>query len=390
MKQKLNRPYDLIENTNKMKTRIVLALVVLQLITLVSLNACTTFVLKNQNQIIYGRSFDFDIGSGFIVNNKKGIIKSALVQDVNKAMKWTSKYGSITFNGAGMEFPYGGMNEKGLVVAQMYYGKTQYPSKDNRKEISVLQWIQYQLDVSSSVDEIIASDTMLRISNEVPVGIQVLVCDSKGKVASIAFLNGKMVYKMDAELPIPLMNNNNYEESISYLKHFDIMGGKEKIKWDNANDITAWSHDNILATNQLFAAAAQKMKYVSDNSDLVKSGFEVLESVTLGSHTKWSTVFDITNGLVYFKNQERKEIITLNMSDFNFNNDTQSIILDIQSASSESPISQFVPYTTEINRKYTYDAIIPMMESGFIPFQLSKEIIEAQIMLPEQFKKIGE
>ncbi len=371
-----------------MKTRLVLALIILQVTTITSVSACTTFVLKNHDQIIYGRSFDFDIGSGFIVNNKRGIQKSAFVQDGSNAMKWTSKYGSITFNQAGMELPYGGMNESGLVIAQMYYGKSQYPSKDHRKEISVLQWIQYQLDVSGSVDEIIASDSILRISNEMPVGIHVLVCDSNGKAASIAFIDGEMVCWKGEELPIPLMNNNSYEESISYLKQFDIMGGNEEITWNNANDITSWSHDNTLPINQLFATAAQKMKSVSGNSDLIESGFEVLKSVTLGSHTKWSTVFDITNGLIYFKNQERKEIISLDMSDFDFNNKTQSIILDIQSATSENTMSQFVPYTTEINRKYTYDAIIPLMESGFIPFQLPKEIIEVQIILPEQFKKI--
>lgn len=371
-----------------MKTRLVLMLAALQLITNSSLNACTTFVLKNQNQIIYGRSFDFDIGSGFIVNNKRGIMKSAFVQDVNNAMKWTSKYGSITFNQVGMEFPYGGMNEKGLVIAQMYYGKTKYPTKDNRKELSVLQWIQYQLDVSGSVDDIISSDTILRITNEIPIGIHVLVCDAYGKVASIAFLNGKMMYRMDAELPIPLMNNNCYEESISYLKQFGIMGGEEEVEWDNANDISAWSHDNTLAINQLFATAAQKMSSISDSSNLVESGFKVLNSVTLGSHTKWSTVFDVTNGLIYFKNQERKEIIALDMSDFDFKNDTQSIILDIQSASSNNTMSQFVPYTTELNRKYAYDAITQMIESGFIPFQLQKEIIEAQILLPGKFIRI--
>jgi choloylglycine hydrolase len=32
-----------------------------------------------------------------------------------KTISWISKYGSITFNQYGREFPTGGMNEKGLV-----------------------------------------------------------------------------------------------------------------------------------------------------------------------------------------------------------------------------------------------------------------------------------
>ena len=81
-----------------MKTRIILVVAVYQLFLLSSSNACTTFVLKNDSQIVYGRNFDFNIGNGFVISNQKGISKYAFVGNEKNLMTWESKYGSISFN----------------------------------------------------------------------------------------------------------------------------------------------------------------------------------------------------------------------------------------------------------------------------------------------------
>lgn len=343
---------------------------------------CTTFVLQDGDQIVYGRNLDFNIGNGFIINNQRGISKYAFVGSESNLMTWTSEFGSITFNQFGKEFPYGGMNEKGLVIAQMYLGKTQYPAKDDRKVISVLQWIQYQLDVSATVEEVIASDTLLRISNEVPVGIHFLVCDASGNTATIEFIEGKMVHHTDEALPIPLLTNNTYDESISYLQQFDIMGGEQSIPYENIYDIE-WTQDNTLAVNKVFATAARSMNSERHEVSLVESAFDVLQSVTITDHTQWSTVFDVTNKMIYFKNAGRKEIMKLDFADFSFEAGQTSKLLDIQSASAEDIKDQFIEYSFEINKAYVLDAFIPLMESGFIPVQLPDQVIEAHARFPE-------
>lgn len=369
-----------------MKTRLVILLVAFQLILLSKSFGCTTFVLKDGVQIVYGRNFDFNIGDGFIVNNQRGISKYAFVGSETNLMTWTSKYGSITFNQFGKEFPYGGMNEKGLVIAQMYLSQTKYPEIDNRKVISVLQWIQYQLDVSSSVEEVIASDTVLRISNEVPVGIHFLVCDSKGKEATVEFIDGKMVYHTNEALPVPLLTNNTYDESISYLQQFDVLGGDKTIPWDNIYDIE-WTNDNTLAVNKVFATAANTMMKSQNSLTLIDKAFDVLQSVTINNHTKWSTVFDITNKMIYFKNESRVQIVKLDFKDFDFEQEQNTKILDIQAATSYNVMNQFVDYTLDINREYVLKAFIPLMESGFIPVKLPDEAIEAHARFPETLKR---
>ena len=369
-----------------MKTKLVLVWIAFLFAFIPSSKACTTFMLKNDKQVVYGRNFDFDFGSGFLVNNPRKLMKYALVETEKNIMTWESKYGSITFNQFGKEFPYGGMNEKGLVVEVLTLTQTKYPEIDNRKVISLLQWVQYQLDVSSTVDDVIASNRVVRISKENPIGLHFFVCDSKGKAATIEFLEGKMVCHTGKKLPIPLITNNTYDESISYLKQFNILGGDSIVKWDNIYDID-WSHGNILAVNQVFATAANQMMKKKDSSDLIDRAFTVLQSITLKNHTQWSTVFDITNKMIYFKNNKHVDIIMLDFKDFKFDSDKNSEILDIQTSTPDKTMNQFIPYTTDINRNYVFKAYTPLMKSGFFPTRIQDSTIETQVRFPETLKR---
>jgi len=369
-----------------MKTKLVLLWMAFLIAFIPYSNACTTFMLKNDKQVIYGRNFDFDFGSGFVVNNPRKLMKYALVETEKNIMTWESKYGSITFNQFGKEFPYGGMNEKGLVIEVLTLTQTKYPEPDNRNVISLLQWVQYQLDVSGTVAEVIASDRFVRISKENPIGLHFFVCDAKGNAATIEFLEGKMVCHKGKELPVPLITNNTYDESITYLKQFNILGGDSIVKWDNIYDID-WSRGNILAVNQVFATAANQMLKIKDNSNLINSAFDVLQSVTVKNHTQWSTVFDITNKMIYFKNNKHVDIITLNFKDFKFDSDKNTKILDIQTATPDNTMNQFIPYTTDINRNYVFKAYTPLMESKFFPVKLQHSMIEAQVRFPDTLKR---
>ncbi len=127
--------------------------------------ACTTFSFTAKDEtVVFGRNFDFPVGIGHIEINKRNLRKKSFVQPPEKTFEWVSKYGSITFNQAGKEFPYGGINEAGLVIELMWHREAVYPEKDNRYGLSELQWIQYQLDNSETVKEVIRSDAYERNS----------------------------------------------------------------------------------------------------------------------------------------------------------------------------------------------------------------------------------
>src|SRR6186997_948097 len=107
--------------------------------------ACTTFFINKNGQMVFGRNYDWVTGNGMVCTNQRGLAKTSFKTKDGETVSWVSLYGSITFNQYGKEFPTGGMNEKGLVVELMWLDGTVYPKADNRAEISVLQWIQYQL-----------------------------------------------------------------------------------------------------------------------------------------------------------------------------------------------------------------------------------------------------
>lgn len=161
---------------------------------------CTTFVLRKGNSIIFGRNLDWYSGTGLAMVNSRNLEKIALVNPSEKAVKWISKFGSVTFNQIGRELPFGGINESGLVVEHMTLDETVYPSKDNRYVIGAFQWIQFQLDNYSTIEEVINSDTFLRIEDSSK--IHFLICDRFGNSAVLEFLNGKMVCLTGKDLPV--------------------------------------------------------------------------------------------------------------------------------------------------------------------------------------------
>jgi penicillin V acylase-like amidase (Ntn superfamily) len=77
------------------------------------------------------------------------------------------------------------------------------PAADQRASLNELQWIQYQLDNSSTIDEVIGSDQLIRISRNDAAPLHYLVADSKGHAATIEFIKGKMVVHKSNESGYP-------------------------------------------------------------------------------------------------------------------------------------------------------------------------------------------
>ena len=114
------------------------SLLLLLLISSTITFGCTTFVLKTNNGLVFGRNLDWVSDNGVIVENKRNVTKTSLVFSPEKPIQWTSKYGSISFNQFGKEFPFGGINEKGLVV-EIMLANAAYPLADERPAVNELQ-----------------------------------------------------------------------------------------------------------------------------------------------------------------------------------------------------------------------------------------------------------
>ena len=96
----------------------------------------------------------------------------------------------------------------------MTLDQTEYPGRDSRPSISACQWIQYQLDNCSTIQDVINTDKGIRIVDRTSK-FHFLICDSSGKGAVIEFINGKMIAWTNGTLPVAALANSPYGISLS-------------------------------------------------------------------------------------------------------------------------------------------------------------------------------
>ncbi len=293
------------------------AILILAVLVFNTLSACTCFSFKDKNgNIVFGRNFDFPVGIGHIEINKRNMQKTAFQSVPEKSLVWISKYGSITFNQIGREFPYGGMNEAGLVIEQMWLEETQYPMPDKRYGITELQWIQYQLDNSATIQDVIASDSLIRISNTSVAKIHFLIADAAGNVAVIEFIKGKMLVHQKEQLPFPVLTNCPYDVSLKF---------KESIEKKENKEFSEWTKNS----SGRFVKATSMINNYSGIKNIIDYSFSVLDSVAQTGSTQWSIVYNISMKEIHFKTKDNALIQKLALKDFDFSCNSPGIFVSI-------------------------------------------------------------
>ncbi len=291
--------------------------------------------------MIFGRNYDWVTDAGMVCTNLKGLSKTSMKTQDGETISWVSEYGSITFNQYGKEFPTGGMNEKGLVVELMWLDETKYPAADNRPAIGVLQWIQYQLDNCSTIDEVIATDKKLRIATIGTTPLHYLIADAKGNAATIEFLDGKMVTHKGNDLPLPVLTNSVYDESVKSYKNSSPSGNGNSFAFGN----------NSLDRFGDACSMIQQFKAGNNNKPVIDYAFDILAEVAQGNSTKWSIVYDITNKTIQFRTNRFNQVKSFNFSAFDFNCNSVSKVWDMNQAATGNINTRFENFSTDINRR---------------------------------------
>jgi penicillin V acylase-like amidase (Ntn superfamily) len=287
---------------------------------------------------VTGRSYDWSYGEGMVVVNKSCQLKTAFTywdESRNNLASWTSKYGSMTFVQYGREIAFDGMNEAGLVVSELWLEESRYPSVDSRPSISLDQYVQYLLDNFGTVDEIIASDALVRL-RPLPSNftkIHFFAADRSGDCIVVEFLEGKMVCHLKETMPVKAITNNTYESSIAYINR-----GAAPDPYSNA------SLERFYRASLLIAGYGPETP-----GDVIATTFKILDAVKQGIGTKFQTVFDIKNRIVYFKSQRNWQFRYFRFDAFDFSCQTASKMLDINANLSGDVTSQFSDYTWQAN-----------------------------------------
>lgn len=290
------------------------------------LDACTTFCVRAGTQVLFGRNYDFEIGDGMMMVNPAGAQKKGHLAG---GPSWRSNHGSVTFNQFGRGFPMGGMNQAGVVVELMWLDETRYPVRDERAPLTVLEWIQYQLDTAASVADILASDARVRIQGETP--LHYLVSDKSGASATIEFLGGKLVAHKDSGLPFSALTNSTYASSKSFVEQ---RGRKP-----------AGGSGSL----ERFSRAALTLPQVaSAGPAAIDRAFAVLTDVAQGA-TRWSIVYHQTAGVIHWRTDRHQPRRLLRMADVTFGCGPDLLAIDVHAPISGDARPHMTPLTAAAN-----------------------------------------
>ena len=262
--------------------------------------------------MVFGQNYDWYVADGVMLVNKRGVMRTASTQ-ADRAAKWTSRYGSITFNQYGRDQPTGGMNEAGLVVAIMWMDGSGYPAPDARPAVGGgTGWVQYQLDNARTVADVIASDRRVRIPRS-GSPLHYLVADRDGHVATIEFRDGKLTVHTGTALVVPALANDFYAESVAEYKRLERAGqlAPERI-----------------GTQSRFARAGSRVASYRPGVDPVQYVFDTLHEVAQGKQasapappahvTQWSIAYDIDALRIHFRTRAHPAIKTVSLAPLDF------------------------------------------------------------------------
>lgn len=316
-----------------------------------------------------GKNYDWDLEQGMVLINKRGVAKTAI--NYINPVKWKSKYGSVTFNQYGHGFPTGGMNEAGLAIAIMWQDEAEFPPSDSRPQIDNMQWVQYQLDNAKTVEEVIASDTAIRIAPLSEAAIHYLVCDRNGGCTAIEYIKGKRICYLHNGMPVNVLTNSTYVESMDFLKLYRGFGGFMPLPRSNGS-------------LERFVRIAHMVKEYNakKSKDIVNYGFEILTSVSMGDYTKWSIVYDIERSCIYFRTYSKKKTKKVDLNSLDFSCEAPVKAITITTGLSGDITGNFTNYTFKINKKLIRNTF---SKTHFLE-GISRDLLERVLRYPKNLK----
>ncbi|MBK9632744.1 MAG: linear amide C-N hydrolase [Saprospiraceae bacterium] len=282
------------------------------LVTLISwsisskLFACSSVVLKKDGIFLLGKNFDWTFDGGYLIKNIRKTHKVAYYTHSAQPMEWTSKYGSVTFNQNGKEMPYGGINEKGLVVEMLWLDETKYNLFEKTPYLNELEWIQYQLDNYASIEEVKSNLGKCKIY-PIKGKIHYILADKSGHSIIIEYVAGKaLIYAKDPNA-CQAITNKTVKHSEQYIHQIKGIPKRN----------TSETYRYHLLEKQI--SEISKTKALS-----AKNAFKMLEKVRIAKgkfKTLWTIVYNISDLSLSYYTHSNKNVKKLNLEDLNFDHD---------------------------------------------------------------------
>lgn len=323
--------------------------------------SCSTFLLSEGGALLVGHNLDesFEV-PGLIVANRRGLHKQNVSwEDLRiggksgvPRIRWVSRYGSVTYNTLGREFPDGGLNEAGLYVGEMTLLGSKYPSDAKIPKLYHHQWMQYLLDSFENVPQVL--DSMGAAILDGHCQWHFFVADKSGDAAVIEFLEGKTVVHRGADMPRKVLGNLPYGEEMKALKEYEGFGGSKKVAFDDRENGRRF----VWGSAMLEAFAGKPP------AEAVPYAFSVLKQLDKGA-TKWSLVYDVLARRLYWRTDKAADLRFVDFASFDFSCTAPAMALDIHQSLSGDAAGRFKPLTDAENGK-AVERALKQWDMGFM------------------------
>ena len=189
--------------------------------------ACTRILWNNNGKsVLVARTMDlYRSDEATILVMPRGVRRQAVGPCT--VAPWRTRYGSVSVTAASVSAT-DGLNEKGLVVNQLYLSGTQYEKADDRPTLSNISLVAYVLDNFATVDEAVAGLAKVRILSIEVLGREwpthLAISDARGDSAIIEFINGQRVIHEGRNFRV-MTNEPRIEDQLQNLGRYITFGG---------------------------------------------------------------------------------------------------------------------------------------------------------------------
>lgn len=319
-----------------MKNRkIILTVLFICILSHVNSFACTSMLYQDalkRSWVI--KSFDFSNPNGHLFVNKRNVSKKAVITKILRSvgpLRWKSRFGSVTFSQIGRNFPFGGMNEKGLNVEILWLDDTEYPQTITKNYINETQLIQYLLDMAKDVDEAIELIQKISIS-PIVAPVHYMICDKSSKCKVVEFLDHQIKISHMSKKREKILQNSVYEEELFQMRNYSDTVRLERDVYKSLFKIESLKKENEILERIFF--------------DLDK-----IRQFEEDSTTIWQIVYNLEDLKIWFRTKDYRTVkmINLNELDFSCTKNPSEQVLNMNNDYQGNMIALLFPFTDEVN-----------------------------------------
>lgn len=303
---------------------------------------------------LVGVNYDSESNEGYIIKNLRDIKKVAYGTNGDVVAEWTSKYGSLTFNTLGKEFPNGGVNEAGLTIEMLIEDEAHYP-ENGSPYLSEFEWVQYNLDNFKTAAEVHAYFDTVTI-NPIAKKVHFIVSDVAARGYIIDFENGKMVAEK-SDYEFQALTNTKVKEANAYYAKT-----KENINYESRTSLDRFSQLSKMGekreTNGINGMLAAMEK----------------SSINFGAYkTQFTIIYDLKGKEIRFKSHDNPRLKTIQLNRLTYDKHSPIVAMKIN-----TPNINWERYTPKMNK----ELLSKWLDAENI--KLDEKLLNSHMMNPEE------